>query len=212
MNIRAFAGTVMVFASAVLVAGSASAMPRAVSPSAMERSTAMEVLGAAKPPIGYVEFCRANPGDCPGPEGRPVRIVMTPASFAELDQLNRYVNARIQPATDMEIYGVEEKWAYPAERGDCEDYVLLKRRMLIDSGWPASALLISVVRDEKGDGHAVLTAVSDRGDYVLDNQRDDIRAWSRTGYDFVKRQSQSDPRRWVYVGGADLAAGVASAR
>jgi len=27
--------------------------------------------------------------------------------------------------------------------GDCEDYVLLKRKMLIDAGWPREALLIT---------------------------------------------------------------------
>jgi predicted transglutaminase-like cysteine proteinase len=39
---------------------------------------------------------------------------------------------------------------------DCEDYVLLKRRMLMQAGWPREALLVTVVRDKKGDGHAVL--------------------------------------------------------
>ena len=33
--------------------------------------------------------------------------------------------------------------------GDCENYVLLKRRLLIQSGWPREVLLVTVVRDEK---------------------------------------------------------------
>ena len=52
--------------------------------------------------------------------------------------------------------------------GDCEDYVLLKRRMLIQSGWPREALLVTVVRNERDEGHAVLTVTSDKGDYILD--------------------------------------------
>ncbi|WP_164212860.1 transglutaminase-like cysteine peptidase, partial [Stenotrophomonas maltophilia] len=78
--------------------------------------------------------------------------------------------------------------------------VLLKKQMLIRAGLPASALLITVVRDRKGDGHAILTVKTDRGDYILDNENDEIRLWHATGYRFVKRQSQEDPNRWVTVG------------
>jgi predicted transglutaminase-like cysteine proteinase len=56
------------------------------------------------------------------------------------------------------------------------------------------------VRDKNNDGHAVLTVKSDKGEYVLDNQTDDIVLWSDTGYRFVKRQSQSDPNVWVALG------------
>ncbi len=80
-------------------------------------------------------------------------------------------------------------------KGDCEDYVLLKRRMLMQAGWPREALLITVVRDKKGDGHAVLTVKTDKGDFILDNQAENVLLWSETGYRFVKRQSQSDPER-----------------
>ena len=65
--------------------------------------------------------------------------------------------------TDIEHWGVVERWNYPDDGyGDCEDYVLLKRRMLMQAGWPREALLITVVRDKKGDGHAVLTVKTDQ--------------------------------------------------
>ena len=106
-----------------------------------------------------------------------------------------------------------EKWSYPDDGyGDCEDYVLLKRRMLIEAGWPRSALLITVVRDRKGDGHAVLTVRTDKGEYILDNQNDKILPWSDTGYRFVKRQSQSDPNTWVALGDPRPTTATASAR
>ena len=96
--------------------------------------------------------------------------------------------------TDMDHWGVVEKWSYPDDgKGDCEDYVLLKRRMLMQAGWPREALLITVVRDKKGDGHAVLTVKTDKGDFILDNQEETSLLWSETGYRFVKRQSQSNP-------------------
>ncbi len=59
--------------------------------------------------------------------------------------------------------------AYPPTAGDCEDIALLKRRDLIEKGWPVGALLMTVVRQANGEGHAVLTVLTDRGDLVLDN-------------------------------------------
>ena len=67
-------------------------------------------------------------------------------------------------------------------------------------GWPRQALLITVVTDQKGSGHAVLTVTTDRGDYILDNQAEDVLLWSRTGLTFFKRQSPSDPNVWVGLG------------
>ena len=115
--------------------------------------------------------------------------------------------------TDLEHWGVVEKWSYPDDGyGDCEDYVLLKRRMLMQAGWPRSALLITVVRDQNGDGHAVLTVRSNKGEFILDNQNEKIVLWSETGYRFVKRQSQSDPNVWVLLGEPNPAAATASSR
>ena len=76
--------------------------------------------------------------------------------------------------TDMEHWGVSERWNYPDDGyGDCEDYVLLKRRMLMQAGWPRQALLVTVVRDKQGDGHAVLTVKTDKGEFILDNQTEE---------------------------------------
>jgi predicted transglutaminase-like cysteine proteinase len=94
-----------------------------------------------------------------------------------------------------------EHWSYPDDGyGDCDNYVLLKRKMLIEAGWPREALLITVVRDRNGDGHAVLTVKSSKGEFILDNQTQDILLWFETGYQFVKRQSQTDPNTWVSLG------------
>ena len=106
-----------------------------------------------------------------------------------------------------------ERWSYPDDGyGDCEDYVLLKRRMLIMSGWPREALLVTVVRDKKDEGHAVLTVTTDKGDYILDNQNKDILLWSKTGYRFVKRQSQSNSNVWVSLSNPWPAIAAATSR
>lgn len=175
-------------------------------------ATAMEVIGGAKAPMGWVQFCKASAVDCDVKALKPAKARLTAAKLAELDRINRMVNTQVAPVTDMELYGVEELWTYPTEnKGDCEDYVLQKRRDLMQAGWPRQALLITVVRDLKGDGHAVLTVVTDRGDYALDNQSDDVKPWFETGYTFVKRQSQADPNQWVLLGDGVGPVGVAAA-
>jgi predicted transglutaminase-like cysteine proteinase len=84
--------------------------------------------------------------------------------------------------------------------------------MLMQAGWPRQALLVTVVRDKGGDGHAVLTVKTDKGELVLDNQNEQILLWSETGYRFVKRQSQSDPNVWVALGEPHSAGATATSR
>jgi predicted transglutaminase-like cysteine proteinase len=156
---------------------------------------------ASRPPIGWVHFCQDRAWECRVEATEPRDVELTPAALKELERINRHVNERIKPLTDLEQYGVIEKWTYPESGfGDCEDYVLLKRRMLMQIGWPREALLITVVRDKKGDGHSVLTVRTNRGEFILDNQVDLILPWAETGYHYTKRQSQSDPNEWVSLG------------
>ena len=155
----------------------------------------------SRPPIGWVQFCQDRPWECRTQAVEARDVELTSNAMRELERVNRYVNARVKPITDLEQYGVVEKWTYPESGdGDCEDYVLLKRRMLLELGWPRSALLITVVRDKKGDGHSVLTVRTDHGELVLDNQVEEILAWQNTGYRYTKRQSQTDPNVWVSLG------------
>jgi predicted transglutaminase-like cysteine proteinase len=174
----------------MLLAGSA--LAETVAPS----SFAVE-FGKTKPPIGFVKFCVANAEECQSRSIVGARVRMTAQRWADLYLINTAVNTRIKPTTDQDLYGTAEFWTYPTTAGDCEDYLLLKKRELEAKGFPSSALLITVVLDERGDGHAVLTIASHDGDYVLDNRRDDILLWGETNYKFLKRQTQRDPRQWV---------------
>ena len=157
----------------------------------------MRVFAATAAPYGFVEFCRRMPEECRQTATEVRRVSVTPERLNELDTVNRAVNREIEPASDMEIYGRTEYWTIPTTRGDCEDFALLKRKRLIARGWPASALLLTVVRDERGEGHAVLTARTAQGDFILDNKADEVKLWYRTGYDYIMRQSFLDPRTWV---------------
>ena len=154
-------------------------------------------FGNTLPPVGFVKFCATNPGDCKMLSAAHERIAMSPERWNQLYLVNAYVNGRIAPISDQDLYGEAEHWAYPTDAGDCEDYVLLKKRQLEGLGFSAEALLITVVLDEKNEGHAVLTVTTDAGDYVLDNRFDKVSRWNDTQYKFLKRQSHANPLQWV---------------
>jgi predicted transglutaminase-like cysteine proteinase len=177
------------------------------------RVLAVSIGDTTRAPIGWVEFCSDHPRECIPHAGAARDAVLTPKRWKELVRINERVNRSIKPITDLEHHGVVEKWSYPDDGfGDCEDYVLLKQRLLAEAGWPRQALLITVVRDAKGDGHAVLTVKTDKGDYVLDNQHPAVQLWSETSYRYVKRQSQHDPNIWVSLDDPRPALATASSR
>ena len=183
---------------ATLGASFVDAVPAVAGP---DRFAHVLVSEVTQPPAGWVEFCVRQPSECAGTTTAPRDVALSPEAWKALVHVNKWVNGTIKPLTDLEHWGVAERWSYPDDGyGDCEYYVLLKRRVLIQSGWPREALLVTMVRDKKGEGHAVLTVTTDKGDYVLDNQNDDILFWSKTGYHFLKRQSQSSATVWVSLG------------
>lgn len=155
--------------------------------------------GLTSQPIGHYEFCRANPVECnirlrdPGPEH------MSGALWKHIVAVNVGVNAAVKPMNDFDIFGKDEVWAYPDGAGDCEDYALEKRRDLLRQGLSLSNLLITVVRKPDGEGHAVLTVRTDKGDFVLDNLTNSVRQWDQTGYRFLKRQAANHTGRWVTI-------------
>jgi predicted transglutaminase-like cysteine proteinase len=200
----------------ILVTALAAAMTSMIGAAAAKTTTEQPIHIAigptARPPIGWIEFCNEHPKDCAALPSQPRDIVLTPQAWRDLVRVNKWVNDTIKPLTDLEHWGVVERWSFPDDgKGDCEDYVLLKRRMLMQAGWPREALLITVVRDKKGEGHAVLTVRTDRGDFILDNQAEEVLLWSATGYRFVKRQSQGNPSHWVALEDARPAMSTAAA-
>ena len=158
-------------------------------------------VAEARAPFGWLDFCERHHEDCDGAALAPQDITLSKANWTLLQKVNLTVNRTIHEAEDMAVYGVAERWEYPSGGfGDCEDFALLKRKELIDAGLPRQALLMTVVTDEVGSGHAILTARTDRGDFILDNRNNRILPWQATGYGFVKRQSQTSPDVWVRLG------------
>ena len=166
---------------------------------ALAYSANMTTLGRTNPPIGHYEFCQKYADQCGanGVDNGPIQL--TQARWKTLLQVNFRVNSSVEPETDEQIFGVEERWAFPTNVGDCEDYVLLKRKMLMERGFSPANLLITVVLQPNGDGHAILTVRTDRGDFVLDNMRNKVLLWSDTEYTYLKRQSTQNSGQWVKI-------------
>lgn len=183
----------------LLLAASAGLGFVATSGAAVAANSHMKVIGGTSQPIGHYEYCRKYSSDCRirSRNTRPVKL--TRKRWDELDKVNLFANSNVRPVTDMDYYRVEEYWTYPDKYGDCEDYVLLKRHMLMQKGWPASSLLVTVVLQPNGDGHAVLTVRTNHADYVLDNLTNKIKPWNKTEYHFLKRQSKKHSGRWAKI-------------
>jgi predicted transglutaminase-like cysteine proteinase len=155
------------------------------------------VSGTTSIPVGHLEFCNTHPTECGAYDAVQPAAVLTEQSWQQLVSVNAYYNQTVAPVTDQDLYHVAEFWTYPNGYGDCEDFALAKRRDLINSGWHPSTLMIAVVKEANGNGHAVLMVRTDRGDLVLDNQDGAIRVWNETPYKFIKRQSQAHAGQWV---------------
>lgn len=153
--------------------------------------------GTTSIPVGHAVFCKSRPDECRSHDKVVPAIALTDALWQQLLSVNAQVNAAVVPVTDHDLYQTTEFWTYPNGYGDCEDYALAKRRDLINAGWPASTLLMAVVKQANGEGHAVLMVRTDRGDLVLDNQIGSVDLWNATPYQFIKRQSQANAGQWV---------------
>lgn len=185
-------GLPLLFAAVLGLAGSATAASAA--------QALMHTGGRTTQPVGHYELCQRQPVECRQRTAQGAPIQLTRSLWAQVVNVNNTVNVSLEPRTDMEMWGVEEVWSYPDRgMGDCEDYALEKRRELMALGFPPSALLMTVVRQPNGDGHAVLTIRTSKGDFILDNLEGKVLPWFETDYTFLKRQSEFNSGTWVQI-------------
>jgi predicted transglutaminase-like cysteine proteinase len=155
--------------------------------------------GSAQPTDAWSEFCERSPAECAINPAEPAMIQLDERVWKTIVAINKQVNATVSPQEDVHHWGVVDRWDYPEDgKGDCEDYQLLKRRLLVEAGLPRRALRMVVVLDELGQGHAVLTARTDRGDFILDNKRDAVLPWHQTGYVYIKSEGNQS-LAWVWL-------------
>jgi len=164
----------------------------------------MVVGGSTSQPIGHYDFCKIHVAECSirSPDSVPEHL--TSKLLHDISAVNLSVNTRVKPMSDMDNYGKDEWWAYPDNGfGDCEDYALEKRRELNSLGIAIANLLMTVVRKPDGEGHAILTVRTDKGDFILYNLTDKVRLWNQTSYRYLKRQASDNTGHWVSILGGD---------
>ena len=173
------------------------AQPRATVPLAAYTNV---IDAPAQPTAAWTQFCEQTPGECLVDTSEPTVIHLTPEIWERAVAVNAWVNGNVRPLSDQDHWGTEDRWDYPADgAGDCEDFQLLKRKLLVAVGFPHRTLRMTVVLDELGAGHAVLMMRTDRGDFILDNKVSDVLPWYETGYHFLKREP-TEGRNWVALG------------
>ena len=158
--------------------------------------------GVFAPPAANRDTRLASPGRLAGgPMTASSFPAMTVDLWKQLETANRVVNVGVRSVSDVVHYGVQDYWELPFQgggnAGDCEDYVLQKRQMLLARGVPMAALSIALVKTAWGEEHAVLLVRSAQGDYVLDNLTPWIKPWTAVSYNWIKWQSGDNPEIWV---------------
>ncbi|MBB2960178.1 transglutaminase-like cysteine peptidase [Methylobacterium sp. R2-1] len=194
---RLVAGLALAGAFLATPAFEAEAQPSAALPA---MSLSAVTTGPARPIAAWAEFCERYSGECAVDRTEAASITLTSALWQTINAVNRRINRAVEAVTDQDHWRAADRWDLAEDgRGDCEDFQLLKRRLLVEAGLPRRAMRMTVVIDEKGEGHAVLTLITNRGDLILDNKTSAVLPWTQTGYTFVKRESQ-EAVGWVALG------------
>jgi predicted transglutaminase-like cysteine proteinase len=183
--------------AAALFAGAADArsrLPQGPSPAALIVASSPTLA-----PFQHVRFCLHYPSECKSEAGELDRIDVNAAISELLKRVNHDVNTAIAPTVKSYGTDLRDGWTIAPAAGDCNDYAVTKRHDLIESGLPAKALRLSVVKTASGTGHLVLVVATTKGDLVLDNLTEEIRPWQSTNYQWLKIQSAADARFWYEI-------------
>ena len=185
----ALLGSVLVCALNPTTASARSRLP-AETPSSVAIAEASPTLA----PFQHVRFCLHYPADCKSDPTQAALIELNDQTLELMNRVNQDVNAAIAPVDKM-----NDGWAIAPAAGDCNDYAVTKRHELLQSGLPARALRLAVVKTTSGIGHLVLVVASRTGYFVLDNLTGTIRPWQNTEYHWLKIQSSDDPQYWYGI-------------
>ena len=199
---------VFVLAALVVIAqpGYAKVPSGALSKAATEDSGPAVTFGAkAAVPIGYYRLCNADNPVCRASAGTVDQttegvVRLDGRLAAQLATVNADVNRSIRPVANWIRYGPDDPWSVEPKAGDCKDFALTKKARLLKLGWPSNSLLMALAYTADGGLHAVLIVRTDRGDFVLDNLRNDIRRWSAKLYRWESIQSPTEEWAWYQLG------------
>jgi predicted transglutaminase-like cysteine proteinase len=211
-------GVAFVMVTAALLGGCAAwpgwfGEPAAANAVAAANAAADRAYPAVAPvPPGFIAFCVRRPDQCRRQPGDADTVVLTAERWNLLVNINASVNGTLWPEDDKKHYGRAEYWNIPADGfGDCEDFALKKRQLLIAAGFSEPALRLTIAETPSGQRHAVLDVVTDRGDFILDNLGSEILIRNAVPYRWIERQDPAHTLGWVALDRSAAAPDVAAA-
>lgn len=145
---------------------------------------------SANPPLGFTVYCMRFPDECRPQDPAAIRYSWT--AYFDLRKVNETVNRQIKPRREK-----IDRWDADVRFGDCDDYVMTKRRKLLAMGYPSSALRMAVVITKSNEMHLVLVVETLNRRLVLNNLTPTIKELKDTSYTFVM-MSTADPKKWVF--------------
>jgi predicted transglutaminase-like cysteine proteinase len=128
--------------------------------------------------FAVVAQCHAN-GTCPVAAQRLIDIGAEGAGRsgrARVGLINRAADLAISPVSDEMQWGVADHWSDPFEtllsnRGDCEDYAILKYAALLEAGVPKGDVKIVILKNLfPNETHAAVATRVDGQWLILDNR------------------------------------------
>jgi predicted transglutaminase-like cysteine proteinase len=128
--------------------------------------------------FAVIAQCHAN-GTCPVAAQRLIDISAEGAGRrgrARVGLINRAADLAIRPISDEVQWGVADHWSDPFEtllsnRGDCEDYAILKYAALLEAGIPKDDVKIAILKNFfPNEDHAAVATRVDGQWLILDNR------------------------------------------
>ncbi len=164
------------------------------------------VSGVQPSPIeyGFSEEAVFPEQTSPQPQTSVMRIEIPVEKLSLVQRINQKVNNSIIWQSDQDRYGRDELWTMPisfglGRYGDCEDYALEKRQLLINKGIPSGALALATATSPRTGRHAVLIIRTTQGEYVLDNTTAWVLPWQDTDYQWISMQEGEDLLGWRMI-------------
>jgi predicted transglutaminase-like cysteine proteinase len=151
------------------------------------------------PPFEHTVFCVRYPRECEKVEAGTALKSAPSTRWLLMNYVNHAVNNLISPKPAVPN-APEARWSISPREGDCADYAVTKRHMLIEFGWPSSSLLLAeVTLIATGEHHLVLVLKESNAAWVLDNLTPSILRVSETltRYRWVRIESADVPKIWI---------------
>lgn len=115
---------------------------------------------------------------------------------SKLKQIHKRVFKGFTYKTDMEQHGEDERWSMPEDVdrvvGDCEDFALACRSLLVEESLPSRLVYC---KTELGEGHLVVECEG----WVLDNRMKKVvtqQYLTKKGYKFLAISGYNSGDKW----------------